>query len=579
MPAERVVVIGAGVGGLVAAGVLARAGLDVTVVERAERPGGKIRTIAVGGRPIDVGPTVFTMRGLLREIAEAAGFSLDEAISLKSVETLARHAWGPDERLDLFADPARSADAIGDFAGAEEARRFLAFHAEAAHVFRTLDQSFIRAEAPSRAGLVMGAGLRGLADLVRIRPFQTLWSTLGQMFEDVRLRQLFGRYATYCGSSPFSAPATLMLIAHVEMDGVWLVEGGMVRLAEAFAAQAEANGARFRFGAEAASIEVDKGRASAVALSTGERLEADAVLFNGDVEALGSGLLGQGPTRAAPRTAAKDRSLSAVTLASLARTDGFPLARHTVFFSADYRAEFDEIFGHSRLPESPTVYVCAQDRDDAGRLAPPPPFTSPQGGEVDVAQATAGEGEGTSPEREAPPHPALWADLSPPWRGEEPRSSPDVLQDAFPERLMLLVNAPAVGDAYHFGREEIARCERNALDLLARCGLTLEPSGETVSTTPSDFAEMFPATGGALYGPASHGSSASFRRATTRSALPGLYLAGGSVHPGAGVPMAALSGWRAATSLIADLASTGRSRRTATPGGMSTPGATTADTA
>lgn len=521
MSADRVVVIGAGIGGLVAAGVLARAGLDVTVLEKAARPGGKIRTVEVLGRPIDVGPTVFTMRGLMREIAGAAGFDLDAAVTLRPVETLARHAWGPEERLDLFADPARSADAIGDFSGAAEAKRFLAFHAEAAHVFRTLDQNFIRAEAPSRAGLVMDAGLSGLADLARIRPFQTLWSALAKMFEDPRLQQLFGRYATYCGSSPFSAPATLMLVAHVEMDGVWLVEGGMVRLAEAFARQAEANGACFRYGVGAARIEAEGGNVSGVTLETGERLSADAVLFNGDVEALGSGLLGEAPVRAAPRTSPNDRSLSAVTFASVARTDGFPLARHTVFFSPDYRAEFDQIFGRSQLPEAPTVYVCAQDRDDAGAL---------------VGGARDGE------------------------------------------RLMLLVNAPPVGDVYQFGREEIARCERNALEILARCGLTLEFSGETIATTPSQFAQMFPATGGALYGPASHGSSASFRRAVTTSRLPGLYLAGGSVHPGPGVPMAALSGWRAATSLIRDRASTGRSRRAATPGGISTAGARTVGT-
>lgn len=145
---------------------------------------------------------------------------------------------------------------------------------------------------------------------------------------------------------------------------------------------------------------------------------------------------------------------------------------------------------------------------------------------------------------------------------------------AGPERLMLLVNAPPIGDAYHFGHGETARCERNAMELMTACGLTIEPS-ETVTTTPSDFAAMFPGTGGALYGPASHGANASFRRATAKTALKGLYLAGGSVHPGPGVPMAALSGWQAARSLIGDLGSTVRFRPAATPGGTRTPGATT----
>ena len=566
MKNNRVAVVGAGIGGLVAAAILAKKGLDVTVVEKADRPGGKMRTVEVSGRAIDAGPTVFTMRRLFAEIAEEAGFSLDDALTLTPVETLARHAWGPDERLDLFVDPARSADAIGDFSGADEARRFLAFHAEAAHVFRTLEHSFIRAGAPSRAKLVMGAGLRGLADLARVRPFASLWSTLGGMFADPRLRQLFGRYATYCGSSPYLAPATLMLVAHVEMDGVWLVEGGMARVAEAFEAAARANGATFRYGAGAEGIEVENGRVSGIRLGGGEIVAADAVVFNGDASALGAGFLGRGPERAAPKTKPSDRSLSALTFCRVAETEGFPLARHTVFFSDAYEEEFADIFRRSRLPERPTVYVCAQDRDDAGGL------------EADRAPGSAGSGQGSSwPGSTGPSRPDPELDLEHGSSGQAGgrRQSYEAAADRIsPERLMLLVNAPPIGDAYHFGREEIARCERNAMELMSRCGLTIQPS-TTVATSPSDFAALFPGTGGALYGPASHGANASFRRPTAKTALKGLYLAGGSVHPGPGIPMAALSGWRAASSLIADFASTSRSRRAATPGGMSTPGATT----
>ncbi len=142
-----------------------------------------------------------------------------------------------------------------------------------------------------------------------------------------------------------------------------------------------------------------------------------------------------------------------------------------------------------------------------------------------------------------------------------------------PERLRLLVNAPASGDRRGpLGAEnEVGECEKRALSLIRRMGLQLGPTtGTAVVTTPRDFERLFPATGGALYGPASHGMTSAFRRSTSRSRLPGLYLCGGSAHPGAGIPMVAQSGRLAATSVIEDLASTSRSRPAATPGGTST---------
>ncbi len=505
MGRQRVIVIGAGVGGLVAALLLASRGLAVTVVERADAPGGKMREVEAGGLRLDAGPTVFTMRWVFDQLFQEAGASFADHVRLLPAETLARHAWSDGARLDLFAEPARSADAIGDFAGKTEAQGFLQFAARARGIYETLRDSFILSQRPSPIDLVRHAGVGGLPNLLRISPFATMWDELGKYFSDPRLRQLFGRYATYCGSSPFAAPATLMLVAHVELDGVWRVEGGMHSLARALADLAQTRGAEFFYGREARRILIRSGRVAGVVLSDGERIDADAVIMNGDVAALRAGLLGEDARGAAGKAAPVQPSLSAMTLAMRARTQGFPLLHHNVFFSRDYHAEFDEIFRRRRLPLQPTIYVCAQDRgdDDSAR------------------------------------------------------------ED---ERLFALVNAPA---GVELTQEELGRCEETIFRTLSAQGLQINAEA-TLRTTPADFARLFPATGGAIYGQASHGWMASFTRPGSRTKIEGLYLAGGSAHPGPGVPMAATSGRLAARSLMADLASTRPSRLAAIAGGMST---------
>ncbi|NOJ83998.1 phytoene desaturase family protein, partial [Myxococcus xanthus] len=138
-----------------------------------------------------------------------------------------------------------------------------------------LEGPFIREGRTSPTGLAQRVGISGLGDLWRIQPFATLWSALGTFFRDPRLLQLFGRYATYCGASPFTAPATLMLVAHVEQAGVWTVAGGMSALAGAVADLATQRGATFRFGTHVDRILTEGGRVSGVVLSDGERIPAD----------------------------------------------------------------------------------------------------------------------------------------------------------------------------------------------------------------------------------------------------------------------------------------------------------------
>ena len=312
-----------------------------------------------------------------------------------------------------------------------------------------------------------------------------------------------------------------MLVAHVERAGVCLVEGGMQRLAEALAALATARGVRIRCHAPVHRIDVQHGAVRGVTLANAERLEGDAVVFNGDTAALAHGLLGEAARAAVPRSDAQaPRSLSAVTWHAVARTRGFPLSHHNVFFGGNYRAEFRALFEQRCMPLDPTVYVCAQDRGASGSDA------------ADAPRTPGGE-----------------------------------------ERLMCLVNAPAV--ASDGAAPEVKPCHIEMLRSLERCGLTLEPAGPPCVTTPTEFARLFPGSSGALYGAATHGWQASFRRPGSRSRLPGLYLAGGTTHPGPGVPMAALSGRLAAQALLSDRKPARFSMHgwqpAATPGGTSMP--------
>ncbi len=526
---HHVVVVGAGMGGLTAALLLAARGLRVTLVERAATPGGKMRHVMVAGEPIDSGPTVFTLRWIFDQIFAAADTSTEAELELTPLAVLARHHWdGQGATLDLFAEHARSVDAIGAFAGAGEARRFEGFCAEAQRLYRTLEGPYIRSDRPTFLQMVGDLGPRGLAMLAGLGPFATLWRRLAHHFRDPRLQQLFGRYATYCGASPWAAPATLMLVAQVELDGVWTVKGGMHAVAQRIAALAQARGVTLRYGTHVDEIVVRGGRACGVKLrdvaGQPDFVAADSVVFNGDAGALAAGLLGDGARKATQPVAPNERSLSAVTWSMVARAEGQPLVPHNVFFQADYKREFDDIAA-GRLPAQGTVYISAQDRDDDARL----------------------------------PAGVLY------------------------ERLLALVNAPAVGDLQGAARQaldvsEIESCERTSLALLKRCGLTLTPQAQVV-TTPREFHRLFPGTGGAIYGRGfadrlTGGWMTLFKRPGAASPLPGLYLAGGSVHPGPGVPMAAMSGQLAAATLLAHLDSTSRSRRVVISGGTSTPSAT-----
>jgi 1-hydroxycarotenoid 3,4-desaturase len=535
--AERqVVIVGAGMAGLAAALDLAGQGVRVTLLEKDAQVGGKNHQKVVAGQAMDSGPTVITMRWVFEDLLAAAGLRLEDFVELKALPIIARHAWSEHEWLDLFADKAASVDAIARFSGPDEARRFQVFSQEARRVYQALEAAYIRAERPTITSMSQDLGFRGLGLLAGLGPFASLWKSLGRYFHDPRLRQLFARYATYCGGSPWQAPATLMLIAYVEQRGVWAARGGIKALAQGLGKAAEQLGVELRCNALVQEILIEHGRTKGVLLADGQSLFADAVIFNGEAAALHQGLLGDSARAALPITdGLYPRSLSALTFSMIARTQGKPLDFHNVVFQkTPYDDEFNTVFGQGRLPTRPTVYICAHDRG---------PF-----GYDPTSKSGPLESEGHAPSAST--------------------IASTASETGSHERLFMLVNAPARADHQTLLEEEISACQKRVLAQLQQVGLTLAPQAMQVGR-PQDFHRMFPASAGALYGMAPHGWMSSFQRPTNRTPLPGLFLAGGSVHPGAGVPMASLSGRLAAAALMAHLDSTRKSQRVVISGGMS----------
>lgn len=512
MQKDSVIVIGAGMGGLAAAIRLAAAGRAVTLLEAQSWPGGKMRTTPSAAGPVDAGPTVLTLRDVLDDLFQAAGKNLSAHVTLCPLPILARHFWSDGTQLDLYPDRDANADAVGRTFGAKVRTEFLRFDTETRRLFSVFDTPIMRSPRPApwhaTRALLQHPGL-----LPWLGPRKTLSAMLNARFTEPRLRQLFGRYATYVGGNPLLAPAILGLIWQAEARGVWAVKGGMASLAHALADLFVRLGGQLRFNAPVAQIQSTMGEVSAVTLKDGERLTSRQVVFNGDPAALPFLL---DPARQAPGPKTTEpRSLSAhvwTFAATLAPPDKATLAYHSVFFAESSTEEFAPL-ARGKIPSAPTIYVCAQDR---------------------IHSVPTGQ-----------------------------------------ERFQFILNAPAMAPPALDPKD--TECQIHPFARLAQFGLKLSPMpGQEALTRPQDFARLFPHSAGALYGLSPNGMLATFLRPNARTRMKGLYLAGGGVHPGAGVPMALLSGKHAATAALNDQTSEPMLRPTATPGGISTGSAMTA---
>ena len=344
------VVVGAGLGGLAAAIDLASRGLSVVVFEAGPTAGGKAGTATVDGVAFDTGPSVLTLPGVFDDLFGLAGTRLSEVVDLIAPEPAFRYLWPDGTVVDVAVDPNRTLANVATALGAQAEAELAGYLAYARRIWDVAAPRFVLGPAPTWRTVL---SLSAVRDLAAIDPLRTMQSAIDARVRSPHLRVLLARYATYNGSNPRQAPATLNCIAHVELGlGGYGVRGGIAALVAALVAAAVRLGVVIRTDSPVRRVIVEGGAVRGVALDD-EVVPARVVVANADVGAVFGGLIDD-------RRSIPPRSTSGWTAVIRARRTG--RVAHTVVFPSDYEAEFTDLFTRGAPPIDPTVYLCAQEQ-------------------------------------------------------------------------------------------------------------------------------------------------------------------------------------------------------------------------
>lgn len=481
MSGTSAAVVGAGLAGLACAARLAHAGFRVDLYDQQPQAGGKAGSRSLEGFRFDTGPSLFTMPQVFAELFSELGERLEDHLHPIPLDPICTYRYPEGPVLRAFGDPDRFAAEIENKFGesGESLRRYLR------HTGRIYDEAelFLRHSLHEPSTYLQPFARRALLRLGRLDAFRSLHRANAGFFADPRLVQLFDRYATYNGSSPFRAPATLGIIPYVEQAfGGYGLQGGIRALPRALEGLARRQGAAFHLGTRVQRILVREGRVRGLLVEGRER-EYRIVVSNADLLQTYGQLLGQPQAPPARRYRRLEPSSSGlVFLWGLA--DGYPeLGVNNIFFSADYQREFRELFEERVCPRDPTIYV-----NITSKITPE----------------------------------------------DAPRGA---------ENWFVLVNAPYL--AGQDWKMETGRVRMRVLAVLEKA-LGRPVARRIVAEqvlSPEDIARDTGATRGSLYGISSNSPLAAFLRHPNRSRrIRGLYFCGGSVHPGGGMPLAVLSG-------------------------------------
>ena len=486
----KAIIIGSGVAGLASAIRLACKGFRVQVFERNSYPGGKLSYFEQNGFKFDAGPSLFTQPWLIDELFALAGKRPEDYFTYSKAEETCRYFFANGKQLIANADPQKFAHDSERILG-EPAKNITNYLANAKRIYDDTAELFLN---HSLHKLESFKGRKLLKALRGARPaylLQSMNKHHQKQFETAEIRQLFNRYATYNGSNPYTAPAMLSVIPHLEMnEGTYYPKGGMISITNALYQLACDLGVSFQFDCAVEKIIVANNRANGV-VANGNRFEADVVVSNSDVYFVQRNLLGN--PKAADKILKQERSSSAFIFYWGIKKCYKALGLHNIFFTADYQQEFNAIFKEKALFDDPTVYINITSKMEAEM--------APSGG----------------------------------------------------ENWFVMINVPAdSGQQWDEWGEQLRATVVKKISKVLGDDISMQIATEAI-LHPSLIETKTASYTGSLYGTSSNSRLAAFlRHANFSGTIANLYFTGGSVHPGGGIPLCLRSA-AIVSNMIADL--------------------------
>jgi len=479
---KKVLVIGAGLGGVSAALALAEEGYEVAVYEKNSHVGGKLNVLKKDGFSFDLGPSILTMPHLFEALFLKAGKRMEDYVPVMKLDPQWRCFFEDGTRLDLCADPADTVRSNPALTGQdrEELERFNAYSKK---LYETVERGYFRQGLDTLPAVLKHYGI--ISSVIDLDFFHTMHQGVAKRVNNPYLRQTLDHYSKYVGSSPFDAPAVLNLMPHIQAEfGLWYVNGGMYNLARGLRKLMEELGIAIHLNTEVTGLKKEGDRIVSALLADGTEQGADIFVSDMEVIPAYERLLHEKGPMLDSYKETFEPACSGYVL-HLGVDKKYPnLAHHNFLFSRDPKQGYDEIYHDKRLPTDPTIYLVAPARTD--------PSQAPEGC----------------------------------------------------ENLKILPHVPYIQDK-PFTREDYAKLRERVLDKLERMALPDLRSHIITEDewTPEDIRNRYYSNRGAIYGVVSdRRKNKGFKAPQKSEKFTNLYFVGGSVNPGGGMPMVCLSG-------------------------------------